>query len=77
MKTIENMPVSKLLLNDMGLGSKSAETLSKIIYCSEKWTHIDLSENKLAQNVTSFGQLMNAIKSNPRIVSLKMQNCDL
>lgn len=67
----------KLIMKEMGFGNKSATVLSQLIRVGAniaKWTHIDLSMNKLGIN---FEPIVRALKVNTQLVSLRLSNNEL
>eukprot|EP00347_Sterkiella_histriomuscorum_P014464 403360768 len=75
LKTIEQMQSHKLTLTDQGFGDKSAIEMAKIIRnksLNKHWTQIDLSMNRFGGS--NLKVIVDALKQNTRIVSLKLQN---
>ncbi len=67
----------KLVLNEMGFGLKSAPLLSQLIKVGNAfadWTHIDLSLNKLGQNLEP---IVKGLRQNTNLVSLRLSNNEI
>lgn len=72
-----NLIKRKLIMKEMGFATRSATVLSQLIKVGAniaRWTHIDLSMNKLG---TNFEPVVRALKVNTQLVSLHLSNNEL